>query len=159
MQLRNLYFLMKIAIVLAASLIVSCGSDSASDIDGFGEVEIKILQNQEEFPLFVTIRIEDTEVFEDILLDANSEAVVIVRFPAGKNFYMVTWRSISIMTDIIVAEFSDIIFVSAGEVLNVAINPEAIFTDFDDDIDGFTNLEELRAGTNPLDPASRPIDN
>jgi hypothetical protein len=56
--------------------------------------------------------------------------------------------------EVILATCSNTVTVIAGQAAEVAVTDDDLNRDYDDDNDGVTNLDEVRTGTDPLDPNS-----
>ena len=80
----------------------------------------------------------------------NTVSGTIERVPVGEHNLQVNYFVTLSEKPVVLCRFSTTVVVKAGQETPVTIPDEALDKNFDEDKDGYTNLAEVRSGTNPL---------
>jgi hypothetical protein len=81
---------------------------------------------------------------------ANTISGTIDRVPVGEHYLQVNYFVTLSEKPVVLCTFSTTVDVKAGQSTPVTIPDEDLDKNFDEDKDGYTNLAEVRSGTNPL---------
>ncbi|MBI5746321.1 MAG: hypothetical protein HZA13_04900, partial [Nitrospirae bacterium] len=83
----------------------------------------------------------------------GSVTATITSVPEGNHTFTITYYDPSGLT---IAQATTSGNVTAGSNTTISVSSSQLNTSFDEDADGYTNLVEINAGSNPKDPASTP---
>jgi hypothetical protein len=93
----------------------------------------------------------------DVDPSTNQISGTITEVPSGTYDLLITYFVPSSGNNVVLCSHSTQVTVSTGQITYVTIFSTDIDRNVDDDHDGYTNLAEVRIGTNPLDPSDIPI--
>ena len=155
----SVFFIFFVAVALTSCSDTSSSSDRANSMDLYFPVQMGLANSNaviDSLQAYVTI---DGGNPYQLTVDRTTSQVsgTISGVSAGIHNLVITYyveRPEGSGEEVILATCSNTVTVTAGQTAEVIVTDDDLNRDYDDDNDGFTNLDEVRTGTDPLDPNS-----